>query len=304
MRIKLKAGKQKELILLAKGNLTWKKAAKILEINESYLYYDLKNEVILLSQSLYKKLCEVTGKNYDEHIESTLDDNWGKIKGGTESRGKGSTINIKIPGKSEKLAELIGIILGDGNINYYKKGKKIGVYQINIAGDKNLDKDYHLNYVTPLFKELFEVKVKERLSKIGNGRYLVISSKQLVNFLISSGLKPGSKIKNQSTIPIWVWGNKNFLRVCLRGLIDTDGSIFRMSKRDYNLIRINFTNHNFTLLNDSRKAFLELGYHPSKIINNRQFHLSRQNEIKEYLKEIGFKNAKHIRRLNNFSPIV
>lgn len=49
-------------------------------------------------------------------------------------------------------------------------------------------------------------------------------------------------------IPQWIKNDETYIKACLRGLIDTDGSIFRMSKRDKNLIRIGFTNHNSRLL--------------------------------------------------------
>ena len=295
MRIKLRKGKQKELILLAKNKLSWGELSKLTDINKFYLMGDLKNENVLIKEEFYKKLCERTEKNFDKFILNKLEDNWGKSKGGLNS--KGSTIRIKIPEKDEKLAELTGAILGDGNINRYKKGKKIGVYQINITGHKDLDRIYHKGYLSKIFQELFEVKPIETLEKKSRGRHLIISSKQLVNFFIETGLKNGNKIKNQSTIPPWIWKKKSFIKSCIRGLIDTDGSIFRMSQKDFNLLRINFTNHNFTLLGDTRHAFIKLGFHPSKIINNRQFSISRQGEIKKYLKEIGFSNNKHKERL-------
>src|SRR3989344_4923979 len=141
MKIKLEKGKQKELILLAKNNLTWSELARKISINKAYLSHDLKNEKRLISKNAYDSLCKIINKNFDNFILEKLEDDWGQSKGGTNSPG--STVQIKIPNKDEKLAELIGIILGDGNINYYKKGKKIGVYQVNIAGDKNLDREYH-----------------------------------------------------------------------------------------------------------------------------------------------------------------
>ena len=148
-----------------------------------------------------------------------------------------------------------------------------------------------------MFETLFCVKAKEVLYPKNNGRHLVVYSKELVNFFVNMGLKPGNKIKKQTTIPSWIFQKKEYLQACLRGLIDTDGCVHRMSQRDSNLIRINFVNHNLTLLKNTQKAFLLLGYHPSKIIRNRVFYISRQNEISKYLKEIGFSNKKHKDRL-------
>jgi len=64
-------------------------------------------------------------------------------------------------------------------------------------------------------------------------------------------------------------------------------------------MKIRLLNHDWTLLNDTKKAFIVLGFNPSKIINNKQFFISRQEEIKKYIKEIGFNNLKHNLRLQN-----
>ncbi len=301
MRIKLKAGKQKELILLAKFNLTWKELAKKLKLNEKYLYFELRNEMRLLPEIKYRELCLIAKVNFDNYIEEILEDNWGKSKGGKISNG--SKIKLIKPALNEKLAEFIGAILGDGNINYYKKGKKIGVYHIRIAGDLEKDKDYHINYLKNLCENIFNLKAKEILRP--NERFLDIYSKELVEFFIDMGLNAGDKIKNQITIPYWVWENESFLKACVRGLIDTDGSVFRMSNKDPKLIRLSFTNYNMKLLIDTRNAFIKLGFFPSKIIVNKQFFISRKSDISKYLKEINFSNLKHIERLKIIdSPMV
>lgn len=302
MRVVLKKGFQKKLIELAKGGETWKDLGIKLKINPHYLSDELRLEKRLISDEAYKKLCEQTNTNFDEFIIEKKKDTWGQSLGSRNSPG--STVCIKTPNESKDLAEIIGATLGDGHIMFRKKGKKIGVYQINITGHKELDKDYHLNYLTKKFKRLFKVKTKEVLSKINNGRHLVIYSRELVKFFISKGLKPGDKLKNQTTIPSWIFKKEPYLKACLRGLIDTDGCIHRMSQRNPNLIRINFTNHNKALLNDTRQGFIILGYHPSKIIRNRVFYISQQKEITKYLKEIGFSNKKHKDRIKKFKSLV
>ena len=231
-----------------------------------------------------------------------MDNNWGRSKGGLNSLG--STIKIRTPERSEKLAELIGIILGDGNINYYKKGKKIGVYQVNIAGDKNLDKEYHLNYISILFEELFGVKPKEKLPKDSNGRHIVVSSKQLVNFFISNGLNHGNKIKNQVTIPSWIKEKDSYLKACLRGLFDTDGSVYKLTNQ--NSHQICFTNYNNTLLKDVRKGLLSLGIGVSEITKGKDIVITKKSELRKFLNEVGFKNSRHLNKVkiwNLQSPI-
>lgn len=304
MRIRLKDGKQRELIYLAKKNLTWSELSKKTGMNQSYLSHDIVNEKILISDKLYGLLCKLSNKNFDCFIEEKLADNWGKSKGGLISEG--STIKLPEIKFDEKLAEFIGAVLGDGHICSYKKGKKVGVYSIRIAGDLKKDRDYHINYLKILCKNVLNLEAREIKREKYNERFLDISSKELVNFFDFMGIKAGNKIVNQSTIPKWIFKDKKFLRACIRGLIDTDGSIFKMSNKDPKLLRISFTNHNLSLLKDSRKAFIQLGFSPSKLINYERFYLSRQSDIEKYLREVRFSNQKHIERLQVFknSPVV
>ena len=302
MKIRLKKGKQRELIFLVKKDLSWKELSKILEIPEGYLCRDIKNEKFLISEEVYNKICSILQTNFDSFILEKLPDNWGRSLGGLNSEG--STKKIIHPPYNKKLAEFIGAVLGDGHVFSYKRGKKIGVYGIRIAGDINLDKDYHLNYLSNISKDLFDINTKEilKISENHKERFLDLYSKELVIFFGSMGIKPGNKIKNQSTIPKWIFEKDSYLKACLRGLIDTDGSIFKMSNKDPNLLRINFTNHNRMLLLDTQKGFKKLGYNTSKIISNKQFFISRQGDIKKYLKEIGFSNKKHLDRVKTLAP--
>lgn len=299
MRIRLKEGKQKELILKAKRDKTWKEISKILIINEQYLYRELRNEKGLLSESIYNRLCDLAKEDFDKFIIEKLDDNWGRSKGGLNSIG--STKKLPEIKFNDKLAEFVGAVLGDGHVQF---NEEKGVYHIRIAGDLVKDKEYH-TYLRNLVKKIFNLKAVEQKMPKNNERFLDVYSKNLVKLFISMGINSGNKIKNQSTIPEWVWGDKKFVRACVRGLIDTDGSIFRMSRRDSHLLRISFTNYNQKLLEDTRNALIELGFHPSKIISEKQFFISRKEDISKYLKEISFSNRKHSERLNKFvSPIV
>jgi len=195
------------------------------------------------------------------------------------------------PSKSGNLAEFVGLMLGDGNL--YSQVSTSN-YQIRIAF--NLKEEYgYLFYVKNLALKLFNLSFYEKITKKKNVVHLCKSSKKLLNFLSNIG------INKDKTIPSWIFKNKNHLKCCIRGLIDTDGSVFRMSKRDYRLMRIGFKNFNKKLLSDTRKALVSLNFHPSKIICNRQIFLSRQNEIKRYEEEIGFNNPKNKKRFNQLA---
>jgi len=142
---------------------------------------------------------------------------------------------IKIPSKNEKLAEFIGIMLGDGNIFMNKD-----VAQIRIAGDRKSEMEFMINFVKPLIMELFNIVPRIVLHKATNEVFVAIENRNLAEFLLSIGLSEGNKIKKQISIPSWIRNDKTLLKACLRGLIDTDGSVFRMSKKDFDNPRISF----------------------------------------------------------------
>lgn len=302
MRYRLKKGKQTELINLTKEGKSWNKLAVILGLSSGYLRNELRYEQRFLSCDVYNSLCKITNKNYDSFIEEILNDNWGQIKGGKNSIGNTKTFWWSRDLK--KLSEFIGIMLGDGHLCKIKN-YKIGTYEIRIVGDSRFDKEYLLKYVKPLIKSLFDIRINHFKYKNKNALCIVAHGKLLVEFLESNGLIHGDKIKTQVTIPDWVCQNKKYLKFCIRGLIDTDGSVFRMSRKEPNLVRISFTNYNKRLLNDTRNSLMKLGFTPSKIIMKRRFFISRQKEIGKYLKEVGFSNIKHLNKVKTIkSPVV
>ena len=301
MRIILKKGLQKKLILLAKSNMTWSELAKILHVTEHYLAVELGNELRTLSEERYNALCKIVDSNYDCFIVKRLDDNWGRSKGGINSDG--STKELIEPKESRILAELVGVVLGDGHIDKYQVGRRVRRYAIEIAGHIEEDENYVKNYVSKMLEKLFDEKPKIKLAPKYGGVYAVLYGKKIVEFFEKEGIKPGNKKTNNQGIPNWIISNKDYLRVCLRGLIDTDGSVHYISKNNKNL-RISFTSYIPKLITDVRDSFIKLGYHPSKIIREKQIFISRKEEIDKYIKEIGFGNQKHLKRIKRLKVML
>ena len=300
MRIKLKKDKQKELLMLAKKDKSWKELANILKLNENYLLNEVRKEKRLISLKTYKKLCKIANNNYNNYITEKLPDNWGKFKGGKNS--KGNTKEIRLPKKSIELAEFYGIMLGDGNLTRIKK-HKVGVYQIRIVGDSRNDKEYLLNYVKPLIEKLFNMEVKVSKQKDINALKLTSTGRKLVEFLESIGFKPGDKIRNQLDIPLWIKENEKFLKSCLRGLYDTDGSVYKLTNQ--NVFQFSFRNYNITLMKSVRESLLSLDINPSKITKGNEITITKKSELRKFLKDIGFSNIKHLNKAQmwNLSPV-
>ena len=291
MRLLFKKGKQRELIKRFKENnkLSWKQLSKILNSKESKLktyYY----EASLVPDSIYKRLDK--NKEFKKYIIQKYQNNWGQSKGGTISLG--NTKEINFPKESKEFAEFYGIMLGDGNSNK-TKAYKIGTYSIRIVGDSRYDQDYLINYVKPLIESLFNIRVRIGKFKNQNACFIEAHSSQLVNFLENKGFKQGNKIKNQLEIPLWIKQNSSFLKVCLRGLYDTDGSIYKLTNQ--NSYQINFCNKNPVLMEDVRNSLINLRIFPSKISKEKDLYITKKEEITKFLKLIEFRNSKHFNKV-------
>lgn len=290
----LKRGFQKKLIFLAKtsNRFSWRDLAINLNTTEGYLKGDLFNERILLKKEVYNRLCELSKKSFDDKIIRELQDNWGRSKGGKNSLKKPKLLITK---QSEELAELIGVVLGDGNIWIREKSH----YYLTIAGDIVKDKKYLTQYVSDLIEKLFNIKPKVRYHYKNNEIFIYIGSKDVVYTLIHYGLKAGNKKKNNAGIPKWIFNNRKFLARCIRGLMDTDGCVCPITGRDYPYFWFSSSIDN--LRKDFSKA-MEIFMIKTSSWNMRKNHapeiyIASREMISKYMEIISFKNERHLNKL-------
>lgn len=201
---------------------------------------------------------------------------------------------------SSSLAEFVGIMLGDGSICSYKDKSFYAVY---VCGNSTTDRVYLVNYVKKLSKKVLDIdfKLKKHSNPKNNGLYLYIYGKKFVELLSNIGLPSGNKMKNNICIPNWVFTDKEFIKSCIRGFFDTDGSIYRHcgSKRYF----IEFTTNSLELQKTITKALVILSYSPSKWFRAKgsswRCGIYKNSEVRKFLKDIGSHNPKHISRCPN-----
>lgn len=182
---------------------------------------------------------------------------------------------------SAELAEFIGILLGDGHLS---------PTQVTITLGK---KDEYADYVAEIMKTIFEAKPKNIILPSGH-RLIYLGSTVMVRWLISMGLT-FNKVKNQVDIPSWIFSKKRYMRATLRGLFDTDGSVYKLKFG----VQISFSNRSKPLIRSARKMLCLLGFRPSKV-SGKNIYLTKKENLKKFFNEIGFKNKKHEKRFLNF----
>ena len=134
---------------------------------------------------------------------------------------------IKIPNipsiLSSKLSELLGILIGDGNVS-----SQMGTFSISIG---KRDTDY-VKYVCDLLYELFNLPSKIIVDK-NNNIQVVLHSVIIRSFIEYLGLRKGDTYKNKIVPQCIFLSDTECRRSFIRGLFDTDGSIGIGSSSDF-----------------------------------------------------------------------
>ena len=189
---------------------------------------------------------------------------------------------VRLPKRSAKLAELIGILLGDGNLKPTQVTVTLGTKE-----------DQYAEYVAKMMGELFQVKPK--ISRKRGEKVAYFGSTVAVRWLLAGGLAL-NKVKEQVDIPAWCRRKKIFMEAVVRGLIDTDGSVYRLRA---GRVQISLCNRSLPILKTASIILKRLGFHPSRI-SCYKIYLTRKDDVLKYYREIGFSNQKHSRRFTSF----
>lgn len=226
-----------------------------------------------------------------------------KVKGGYasyETRKDKADIftrkSIRKPELSTELAEFIGICAGDGSIN---------TYQLTISLNDEDDYEY-LQWVKQTIECIFQVDVTLHKKKHSKCTNLVVSSKNLTDFLVKLGLPRGDKIRAGLDMPNWIQKNNAYQKAFIRGLFDTDGSIYlethNKSYKTYSYPRMSIVSSSEALRVSLLGTFNALGIQ-AKFRNNRSVNIERFTDIEKYFKIIGSSNPKHLKRYEKYGGV-
>lgn len=240
--------------------------------------------------AVYKKYGRVGA--VDEKYRKKKWFEWWQQVGRYRKNAIGESKPVKRPKLSEKVAEFVGIMLGDGGITKY---------QLDVSISSVVDKGYE-EFIIALIKELFEIVPTVYVRNDSNTLIIRVSSIEVVRFCNKVGLKTGNKLKQGLNIPSWIMQSAKLKRACLRGLIDTDGCIFnerhRVRERIYTYQRLNFVSYSPALIGSAFYIFKEMGLSPKIRNQGKSVQIENRQEIKRYFDIIGSHNPKHLLRFN------
>jgi hypothetical protein len=181
---------------------------------------------------------------------------------------------------SESLAEILGVLNGDGHLSKIK-------YEVCVVGNLK-EKEYYL-YLKSLFEN--KLKLKFTLRKEKSSFKLRCYSKGLWTTLTGIYLLPKGNKLGKLKIPKDVKKKDNYLRNYLKGLYDTDGSIYLRRNKDP---VVQITSADPRYLEEIRNHFKKIGYNFSK--GRERIFLYGKENIKRFFREIKPANSKHLKK--------
>lgn len=330
VRILFAKGRQKVLIdqILEEKKVTISEIAKTCEVSNRTVR-DWRREKFTISEKALFRLCKKFNLSIPLGIKK-LSNYWYTIKSakagglkrvelygppgtpkGRKKGGRNSQLRRKLyphlytncilkknffkPEKSSMLAEVVGIILGDGGITDY---------QLKITLNKETELEY-ISFVTELLGKIFKEKPckyfynNNRRQKICN---ISINGVNLIKILQNLGLKKGNKITHQVKVPGWITKSEEYSKSCLRGLIDTDGGLYfhkhKTHGHDCFNLGLAYTSYSKPLLEFAHNTLLKFGF--TSRMKEKGLFLYRYEEIVKYFDIIGSSNNHHIERLKEF----
>jgi intein/homing endonuclease len=194
---------------------------------------------------------------------------------------------VILPRASKKLAEVFGILIGDGGIN--------NPWQANVTLNTVADADY-IPFVAKLLRELFTAIPAIRTRKKRSATVVSLASISVVDFLVSKGIRRGNKLKAGLEIPGWILCKKAYKIACVRGLVDTDGClilhIHTVSGRKYKNLYLSFSSASPKLLEQVASILIELGLSVSFATSKKELLLYGARDVERYLRVIGSSNER------------
>ena len=167
--------------------------------------------------------------------------------------------------KSGDLAELIGVILGDGYIGKFPRTEILAIFS-------NSNNPGFINRYATLIKKTFSKRPLLSKKKDSNCIKISIYQKDISKRLdIPAGARKNKKIR----IPRWILRDREYLKKYLRGLYEAEGC-FCVHKPTYTY-KFLFANRNESLLKNVYQGLKMLGFHPHQ--SKYVIQISRKEEV-------------------------
>lgn len=195
------------------------------------------------------------------------------------------------------MSELIGYIIGDGNI--YDKGP----YYVEITGHPKYDLSYFKLHLSQIIQT--ELDYTPKLFFHADGIRIRINKKIFVEWLKNIGMPAGKGKFERVIVPDIILKNSfECMKLCLRGIFDSDGCFHFDKRKTYKTpyIRIELHMLNIELLKQIKNLLNYFGVLSTISEKKKALYINGYQEVKNFLKEIGSSNSRHTNRIKQIYP--
>jgi len=206
------------------------------------------------------------------------------------------------------LAEVYGAMLGDGCLStYYSNFNQKQNFCTLITGHTH-DLMYYEKIIRPIFIREFGTKCYLRVRTERNAILLITLKKSVFNFFTKYGFRAGKK--KEIKIPKIIFQNKLLSKSCVRGIFDTDGSVYRRYSKKYNRHKriykhlvIQFKMNSEILIKQIKKVLGSNKINTTRITTEKKsfvLRITEQKSVHLFMKAFKPNNPYHTERyLNN-----
>ena len=212
-------------------------------------------------------------------------------------------IKVKIPSLDNKLlAYETGVHIGDGSLQIVKSG----THSVRFWGHGTKDWMFVSEILPSVIKELYNKDVVARKCNDSNKCVLAVCSKAIATFKKNILNLPVGKKEQLKALPEFVKKNKSLLISCLRGIADTDFSLY-YQKDGTPVITCTMSNRN--LIVDIANELNILGFNVKVKLDikrmkkdkehfEHKINLYGKKNLEKWIKIIGFSNPAYFRVLD------
>ncbi|OHA78510.1 MAG: hypothetical protein A2V96_02715 [Candidatus Yonathbacteria bacterium RBG_16_43_6] len=180
--------------------------------------------------------------------------------------------------KNGDLAELIGVILGDGHICKYPRCEELRL--ISNSNNSGFIERY-ADIIEKVFKKKPYIISSNQTNSTKIGVYEKLISKRI-------GIAVGARKDLIITVPEWILKKREYMIRYLRGLYEAEGS-FCVHEQTYTH-KFLFANRNISMLNNVFELMKRLGFSPHK--SKDQIQISKKDEVYRAMEVLSFRDYK------------
>lgn len=177
--------------------------------------------------------------------------------------------------KDGDLAELIGVVLGDGHICVYPRTEELRL--ISNSNNPGFIKRY-----AKIMEKVFDKKPYVTPNPTQNSTKIGFYQKNISKRM---GISSGARGKLTIKVPNWIFRKKQYIVRYLRGLYEAEGSL-NYHKKTY-AHKFIFTNVNKSMLDNVFNLVKKIGFNPHRSLHKIQ--VSRKDEVKDLVSLLEFR---------------